>query len=265
MFLKMGLKLVAASMMMLGFTAQAADLPDLGGRTLSAVTENAYFPLNFADPKTGEGIGWEYDAVNEIAKRLNLKVEWNLSAWDVMIESVKSKQYDIGMDGITINEERGKVIDFTDSYLTQDIYLLVRADETNFKDAKTFVAFEKGLVGAQPGTTGFYTAVYDMLDGNESNPRIKLLDTFAALSQALKIGDVDVILTDETGGQGIIDAFPGSFKMVGDALKSDEFGFILAKGSDLVSPINAALAEMRADGTLAKINHKWFVEYKMNK
>ena len=40
------------------------------------VTENAYFPLKFADPKTGEpGIGWEYDAVNEIAKRLNFKVE----------------------------------------------------------------------------------------------------------------------------------------------------------------------------------------------
>lgn len=265
MFLKMGLKLVAASMLMLGFTAQAADLPDLGGRTIKAVTENQYFPLNFSDPKTGEGIGWEYDAVNEIAKRLNLKVEWNLSAWDVMIESVKTGQYDIGMDGITINDERKQVIDFSDTYLTQEIYLLVREDETNFTDATSFVAYEKGLVGAQPGTTGFYTAVYDMLDGNESNPRIKLLDTFASLSQALKIGDVDVILTDETGGKGLIDAFPGSFKMVGDALKSEDFGFILAKGSDLVAPINAALAEMKADGTLEKIDYKWFVEYKMNK
>lgn len=264
MFLKMGLKLVAASMMMLGFTAQAADLPDLGGRTIKAVTENAYFPLNFSDPKTGDGIGWEYDAVNEIAKRLNLKVEWNLSGWDVMIESVKSGQYDIGMDGITINDERKQVIDFSAPYLTQEIFLLVREDETNFNDAKTFVAYEKGLVGAQPGTTGFYTAVYDMLDGNESNPRIKLLDTFAALSQALKIGDVDVILTDETGGRGLIAAFPNSFKMVGTALKSEDFGFILAKGSDLVGPVNAALAEMKADGTLGKIDYKWFVEYKMN-
>jgi polar amino acid transport system substrate-binding protein len=37
--------------------AAAAELPDLGGRTVIAVTENAYLPLNFADPKTGEGIG----------------------------------------------------------------------------------------------------------------------------------------------------------------------------------------------------------------
>ncbi|PCI88170.1 MAG: basic amino acid ABC transporter substrate-binding protein [Hyphomicrobiales bacterium] len=264
MFLKMGLKLITASLMMFGLTAQAAELPDLSGRTLKAVTENGYFPLNFSDPKTGTGIGWEYDAVNEIASRLNLRVEWSLSNWDAMIESVRTGQYDIGMDGITINDERKQVIDFSDTYLTQKIFLLVRADETNFNDSASFVAYEKGLVGAQPGTTGFYTAVYDMLDGDESNPRIKLLDTFASLSQALKIGDVDVILTDETGGKGIIAAFPGSFKMVGDALKSEDFGFILTKGSDLLAPINAALASMRADGTLADIDKKWFADYKMN-
>lgn len=261
----MGLKLVAASLLFIGATAQAADLPDLGGKTIKAVTENGYFPLNFSDPESGEGIGWEYDAVNEIAKRLNLKVEWNLSAWDVMIESVKTGQYDIGMDGITINDERKQQIDFSDSYLTQQMFMLVRADESKYLNAKAFSDDPKGLVGAQPGTTGFYTAVYDMLDANEENPRIKLLDTFASLTQALKIGDVDVILTDETGGKGLVDAFPGAFKMVGEPLTSEDFGFILTKGSDLVTPVNAALASMRADGTLAKINHKWFVEYKMNK
>ena len=59
--------------------AQAA-LPDLGGRKVVVVTENAYPPLQFVDPKTGKQIGWEYDAMNEIAKRLNFKVEWNTSA-----------------------------------------------------------------------------------------------------------------------------------------------------------------------------------------
>src|SRR5690606_33983741 len=44
--------------------AAGQDLPARGGRTIRAVTENAYPPLNFADPATGEGIGWEYDAVN---------------------------------------------------------------------------------------------------------------------------------------------------------------------------------------------------------
>ncbi|HID33546.1 MAG TPA: basic amino acid ABC transporter substrate-binding protein, partial [Anaerolineae bacterium] len=41
------------------------DWPDLGGRTIQAVTGNDYVPLNFVDPKTGKAMGWEYDAVEE--------------------------------------------------------------------------------------------------------------------------------------------------------------------------------------------------------
>jgi polar amino acid transport system substrate-binding protein len=44
-------------------TAVAQPLPDLGGRTITVVTENAYPPLQFVDPKTGGKIGWEYDAM----------------------------------------------------------------------------------------------------------------------------------------------------------------------------------------------------------
>ena len=96
----------------------AQTLPDLGGREIVAVTENAYVPLNFADPATGEGVGLEYDLFNEIAKRLNAKVKWELSSWDVMIQSVRDGQFDVGMDGITINDERKALVDFSDSYLT---------------------------------------------------------------------------------------------------------------------------------------------------
>lgn len=261
---KMFLALAGATLlavMPLGMSAQADGLPDLEGRKIQAVTENAYFPLNFLDAKTGDGVGWEYDAVNEIGKRLNLTIEWNLSSWDVMIQSVKEGQFDIGMDGITINEARAQEIDFSDAYLRQEIFLLVRADEANFTNAETFAEYSDGLVGAQPGTTGFYTAVYDMLDGNESNPRIKLFETFAATTQALRTGDVDVVLTDSSAGEALVAGNPGIYKLIGGSLKSDDFGFILRKGSDLVGPVNAALAEMKADGTLEAITQKWFVDY----
>ncbi len=89
-----------------GAAANAGDLPDLAGKSIVAVTENAYTPLNFADPATGEGIGWEYDAFNEIAKRLNAKVDWELASWDTMIQAVRDGQFDVGMDGITITDER---------------------------------------------------------------------------------------------------------------------------------------------------------------
>ena len=240
---------------------QAQDLPDLAGREIVAVTENAYVPLNFADPQTGEGVGLEYDLFNEIAKRLNATVKWELSSWDVMIQAVRDGQFDVGMDGITINDERKELIEFSDSYLTSQQLMLVRADETRFADAQAFAADGDLLVGAQAGTTNFYVAVYDVLDGDEANPRIKLFDTFGASVQALQSGDVDTVLMDQTSANGYIGANPGAFKIVGEPLGTEDFGFIFTPGSDLVAPVNAALAQIKADGTMDALQKKWFYDY----
>jgi polar amino acid transport system substrate-binding protein len=253
--------LVAAALTLAAGAASAAELPDLGGRTVKAVTENAYTPLNFADPKTGDGIGWEYDAFNEIAKRLNLKVDWHLSSWDTMIQAVREGQFDVGMDGITITDERKQQVDFSEPYMTSEQVMLVRADEERFADAETFAADPALLIGAQAGTTNFYTAVYEVLDGDEANPRIKLFETFGASVQALKSGDVDLVLMDRTSAEGYMGASPNAFKVVGGPLGSEDFGFIFTPGSDLVGPVNAAIESMKADGTIDSLNRKWLYEY----
>lgn len=257
-------KLLAAAAVTasLGLSSVAAQqLPDLDGRAIVAVTENAYVPLNFADPVTGEGIGFEYDLFNEIARRLNATVTWELSSWDVMIQAVRDGQFDVGMDGITINDERKAQIEFSDSYLTSQQLMLVRADEDRFDGAESFAANAELLVGAQAGTTNFYVAVYNVLDGDEANPRIKLFDTFGASVQALQANDVDTVLMDQTSANGYIGANPGAFKVVGTPLGTEDFGFILTPGSDLAAPINAALAQIKADGTMDALQQKWFYEF----
>lgn len=246
----------------LGLEAIAAELPDLQGKKVVVVTENAYPPLQFVDPKTGEAIGWEYDAVNEMAKRLNIQVEYQNTSWDAMISAVSDGQYDMGMTGITIKEDRAKKVDFSDAYMRSEMFMLVRGDEERFADAKSFAAFEDGLVGAQAGTTPFYVAVYDVLDGNEQNERIKLFETFGAQVQALKTGDVDLVLTDGTAGKGYVAASDGGLKLIGDPLGTEDFGFIFPKGSKLVAPLNAAIAAMKEDGSLDALNKKWFLDYK---
>lgn len=254
--------LLGAAILAVGASAaHAQELPDLNGRTIVAVTENAYVPLNFTDPATGSGVGLEYDLFNEIAKRLNAKVDWQLSSWDVMIQAVRDGQYDVGMDGITINDERKAQVDFSDSYLTSQQLMLVRADEDRFTDAAGFSANADLLIGAQAGTTNFYVAVYDVLDGDEANPRIKLFDTFGASVQALQAGDVDTVLMDQTSANGYIGANPGAFKVVGQPLGTEDFGFIFTPGSDLVAPVNAALAAIKADGTMDALEKKWFYDY----
>ncbi|NEJ70086.1 transporter substrate-binding domain-containing protein [Rhizobium phaseoli] len=252
-----------AALTLLPLAAMAAELPDLGGKSVVVVTENAYPPLQFVDPKSGKPIGWEYDAMNEIAKRLNFKVEYQNTSWDAMIQAVSDGQYNIGMTGITIKEDRKQKVDFSEPYMRSQQFMLVRGDEKRFTDGKSFAAFKDGLVGAQPGTTPFYTAVYEVLDGNEQNPRIKLFETFGATVQALKAGDVDVVLTDGTAGKGYVDASGGALKLIGEPLGTEDFGFIFPKGSDLVAPVNAAIAALKADGTLDALNKKWFLDYKM--
>jgi polar amino acid transport system substrate-binding protein len=146
--------------------------------------------------------------------------------------------------------------------MRSEMFMLVRGDESRFTDAKSFAAVNEALVGAQAGTTPFYVAVYNVLDGNEQNPRIKLFETFGATVQALKSGDVDVVLTDGTAGKGYVDASNGGLKLVGGPLGTEDFGFIFPKGSDLIAPVNAAIAAMKADGAIDALNKKWFLDYK---
>jgi polar amino acid transport system substrate-binding protein len=243
--------------------AAAQDLPDLGGRKVVVVTENAYPPLQFIDPKSGDAIGWEYDAMAEVAKRLNIVVEYQNTSWDAMIQAVSDGQYDMGMTGITIREDRKEKVDFSDPYMHSEMRMLVRGDEDRFADEKEFAAEDGLLIAAQPGTTPFYVSVYDILDGDEQNPRIKLFETFGATVQALRAGDVDLVLTDGVAANGYVDASDGKLKVIGGPLGSEDFGFIFPKGSDLVAPMNAAIASMQADGTLDTLNTKWFLEYKL--
>ena len=242
--------------------ALAQDLPDLGGKEIVIVTENAYPPLQFLD-KDGKAIGWEYDFVAELAKRMNFTVKYENISWDAMIPAVSEGQFDLGMTGITITDERKEKVDFSDPYMRSESIMMVRGDETRFTDAASFAANPDLLIGAQPGTTPFYTAVYSVLDGNEANPRIKLLETFGATVEALKAGDVDTVLTDMTAGKGYVDASNGGLKLVGEPMGAEDFGFIFPKGSDLVAPMNAGIAALKADGTLDALNTKWFLEYKM--
>ena len=259
------MKLTAAALLglaTLAAPALAQDLPDLAGKEVVVVTENAYPPLQFLD-KSGAAVGWEYDAMAEIAKRLNITVKYENTSWDAMIPAVSEGQYDIGMTGITIKDERKEKVDFSDPYMRSEMLMIVRGDEARFTDAASFAAIPELLISAQPGTSPFYAAVYNILDGNEENARIIKFETFGAGLEALKTGDVDLTLSDSTAANGYVAASNGALKIVGEPLASEDFGFIFPKGSELVAPINAAIASMKADGTLDALNQKWFVDYKM--
>ena len=229
-------------------------LPDLEGREVTVAVENAYIPFNYLDPETGEPTGWDYAAIDEICNRLNCTPVYKAFPWDGMIQSVADGQFDMAADGITITEERAEIVDFSEGYINVDQRVLVRTGEDRFAD-ETELADGDYLVGTQLGTTNYSVAVE--LVGED---RVSGLEDFGFAIQALIAGDVDAVIMDETAGQGYIGENPDDVQIIGNSLSSDELGFIFPSGSDLVAPINAALAAMKADGTLETISADFFPE-----
>ncbi|WP_372836756.1 transporter substrate-binding domain-containing protein [Puniceibacterium confluentis] len=255
--------LALAAAAIAGTVFAEALLPDLDGREVVVAVENAYPPLQYIDAATGMAMGWEYEAMAEISRRLNFTLVYENISWDAMIPAVAEAQFDIGMTGITIREDRAEMVDFSEPYMRSEMVMLVRGDEARFADAAGFAADPDLLLAAQPGTTPFYVGVYELLDGDEANPRVRLFETFGAGVQALRTGDVDLVLTDGTAGVGYVEASDGALKIVGETLGAEDFGFIFPRGSDLVAPVNAAIADMKADGTIEALNRKWFLDTKL--
>ena len=234
---------------------QAAGLPDLEGREITIAVENAYLPFNYISLETGEAAGWDYDAIDAMCELLNCTPVYVEAAWDGMIQAVSDGQFDMAADGITITEDRAEIVDFSNGYINIEQRMLVRVDEDRFVEPDELAADSSLLVGSQPGTTNYETAVE--LVGED---RIRAYETFGFAVQALIAGDVDAVLMDETAGQGYVGVNADAVTLTGGSLSSDELGFIFPKGSDLVEPVNLALAEMEANGTLEELAMKYFTD-----
>jgi polar amino acid transport system substrate-binding protein len=231
-------------------------LPDLGGREILIAVENAYNPFNFIDEATGEAVGYDYDLFADACKRLNCTPVFVQTSWDTIVAvmgGTGQAEFDIAADGVTITDERAQHVDFSTPYIRLAQQLLVKADETRFSSPEELSAIDGFKVGAQPGTTNYDLAVE--LFGEDN---VVAFDQYGLIVQALINGDIDATVMDNVAGEGYIGANPDKLKLVGDELTSEELGFVFPQGSDLLDPINQALAAMDADGTLAAIYDKWF-------
>ena len=233
-------------------TAVPSGLPDLKGREVTVAIENAYLPFNYVRLDTGKAEGWDYDSLAEICKRLNCKLAFKEIAWDNMIAAVAGGQFNMAADGITITDERAKVVDFSEGYIAVDQRVLVRKGEDRFKSLDELKA-GKFKVATQKGTTNYDESV--KLVGEA---RVTAFDTFGDAVQALISKDADAVAIDDTAGQGYVGVNSDKVSLLEGKLVGQQLGFVFPKGSDLVAPVNAALKVMKADGALDAINKKWF-------
>src|ERR687885_392283 len=96
-------------------------------KTVKIATEGAYAPWNF----TGAGgklEGFEIDLANDLCARMKVKCEIVAQDWDGIIPALQAKKYDAIMAGMSITDERKKVIDFSRPYANAPNTFVVAAN-----------------------------------------------------------------------------------------------------------------------------------------
>jgi polar amino acid transport system substrate-binding protein len=228
-------------------------LPDLEGITVTVGVENAYLPFNYIPLGETEGTGWDYEAWAAICELLNCVPEFVEAGWPAVIDQVAEGDLDTAADGISITDERKEVVDFSDPYMTVTQKLIVQLDDDRYATAQDLIDDTEAIIATQIGTTNYELALE--LVGES---RIQAFDQFGLAIQALIAGDVDAVIIDDAAGLGYIGENAESIKTIDDPLQSDPLGFIFPLGSELVDPVNQAIAELADDGTLQELGVKYF-------
>lgn len=227
---------------------------DLGGQTVTVGVENAYLPYNFIPLGETEGQGWDYDYWTEVCKLLNCEAEFVESGWPAVIDEVAAGDLDTAADGISITDDRKEIVDYSDSYMTVIQKFVTQKDDDRYSSADDVINSD-AIVATQVGTTN-----YELAAGLVGENRIQAYDQFALAIQALIAGDVDVVIIDDAAGLGYIGKNADVIKTIDDGLQSDPLGFIFPQGSELIGPVNEAIATLAENGTFDALGIKWFGE-----
>ncbi len=235
-------------LMLAGCVAKVEETPKL-----VMATECTFQPYEYYDGD--EIVGIDVEIAEAIAEKLGMELEIVDIAFDSIIPGVMGEKYDIGMAGMTVTDERKEQVNFSDSYATGVQVVIVTEDSpiTSVDDL-----FEEGnnyVVGTQAGTTGFLYATWDIEDAGLGTVDSYQKTTDAA--SALLNGKIDCILLDNEPAKAIVKNNTG-LKILETEYAVEDYAIAINKANtELTEKINAALAELTADGTIETIINKY--------
>ena len=214
--------------------------------TLTMVTNAEFPPYEFYEGKKIVGI--DAEVAQLIADKLGLKLEIVDVAFDAIVPGVQQGKYDMGMAGMTVNEDRIKKVNFSSSYAKGVQSVIVTEDS----DIKTLDDIKGKTVGVQQGTTGDIYATDDFGDAS-----VKRLENGAVAVQALKSDKVDCVIIDNEPAKAYVKANTG-LKLLETPYANEDYAICFSKENKaLQQAVNDALVELTADGSLKKIVDKY--------
>ncbi|KAB0268058.1 ABC transporter substrate-binding protein [Microvirga brassicacearum] len=230
-------------------------------------TSPTYPPLEYKDTATLELKGLDIDLVEEIGRRLGLKIEWKEQSFDQLINSLDTSRIDMGASGMTDIPARREKTDFVDYFSTgTQLFTMpdVGAGLNKVEDAcgKPIAVNRNGIFlirlrdfNEKVCVAKGLPAVEYVLVDKTADARLQLLQKRAAAAAQ----GVDAIryLNEQKES-----ADRGKFKLIGDPIAVDYAGFGFSKANtELRNVVADAVDAMIADGTYSKIFAKWEMPY----
>ena len=211
------------------------------------MSTNAAFPPYEMTTDSGDFEGIDIDVAAAIAEKLGLELQVDDMDFDAALLAAQNGKSDIVMAGVTVTDERLKVMDFSDTY-AEGIQSIIVPEGS---DIATADDLSGKAIGTQRGTTGY---IYCTDDFGEDN--VIAYDDGLTAVQALNNGQVDAVVIDNAPAQEFVAANPG-LKILDTAYAQEDYAIGMAKGSALEDAVNKALEELKADGTLQAIVDKY--------
>ena len=226
-------------------TAEAVESVTEGKLTMST---NAAFPPYEMTTDNGELEGIDIEVADAIAKKLGLELQVDDMDFDAALLAAQQGKSDIVMAGVSVTEERQKVMEFSNSYATGVQVIIVKEDS----EIKSVDDLEGHMIGTQRGTTG---NIYCTDDYGEDS--ITTYDNGLTAVQALNNGQVDCVVIDQEPAKAFVAANTG-LKILDTEYVSEDYAIGMAKGNTaLLDAVNGALEELQADGTVQAIIDKY--------
>ncbi|GAA5513274.1 L-cystine-binding protein FliY [Deinococcus carri] len=238
----------------LGLTAQQASAqttpPTLMKGVLKIAMEGTYPPFTFKDAQ-GNLTGFDVDVARAVAAKLGLRPEFVLTEWSGILGGLQANKYDVIVNQVGITPERQKTIGLSQPYAYSRPQIIVRKSGTF--SPKTLADLKGKRVGVGLGSNfekqlrnagGINVVTYPGAPEYLADLAAGRLD--AAYNDRLLVGYLITKNNLPIRGAGVI----GQPEPVGVAYKKTN--------TALGSAINRALAQIKADGTYAKISRQWF-------
>lgn len=223
--------------------------------TLTVGLEPGYLPFEM---KTAgdELIGFDVELARELAKRLGLEVKFVSQEWSGIITSLNTRKFDVIISGLSVTEERKRVIGFSEPYYeVGQAVLLAKKHAVTVKSYKDLDREEMVIV-SQESTTGA-EAVKTMLP----KAKLKLYDHQSNALQEVVQGRADAMVFDHPAILIAAKRHPEQTVALSEQFTKEPIGIGLRKdATELKRQIDEALKAIKADGTYQKLVDKYFVE-----